>query len=92
MNTNVYQDFQICVSVPLTLGKSHLFLKFDSIVRFQTPRDYFDDLTVSLKAKPELLLNTINLIFLSEWLVVAVRFMVKIDLFINNVTLTIKTL
>ena len=44
------------------------------MIRFQTPRDYFEDFTVCLKAEPELLLNTTGLILLSEWLVVGVRF------------------
>ena len=41
--------------------KSRLFLKFNFIIRFQTPRDYFEDFTVCLKSEPDLLLNTINL-------------------------------
>ena len=71
-----------------TLGKSRLFLKFYFIIRFQTTRDYFEDFRVSLKAEEELLLNTISLVSLSEWLVVAIRFIVKITLLTNNVTLS----
>ena len=44
------------------------------MIRFQTPRDYFEDFTVCLKAEPELLLNATGLILLLEWLVVDVRF------------------
>ena len=66
---------------------SGLFLNFYFIIRFQTPRNYFEDFTVSLKAESELLLNTINLVLLSEWLVVTIRFIVKITLLTNNVTL-----
>ena len=71
-----------------TLGKSRLFLKLYFIIRFQTTRDYFEDFRVSLKAEEELLLNTISLVSLSEWLVVAIRFIVKITLLTNNVTLS----
>ena len=71
-----------------TLGKPFLFLKFYFIIRFETPRDYFEDFRVSLKAEEELLLNTINLVLLSEWLVVSIRFIVKITLLTNNVILS----
>ena len=47
------------------------------MIRFQTPRDYFEAFTVSLKGESELLLNTINLVLLSQSLVVAIRFIVK---------------
>ena len=70
------------------MGKSHLFLKFYFIIRFQTPRDDFEDFIVSLKAEPELLLNTINLNLLSELLVLAITFIVKISLLPNNITLS----
>ena len=70
------------------MGKSRLFLKCCFIIRFQRPRDYFEDFTVNLKAEQELLLNTVNLVLLSEWKVVAIRFIVKITLFTNNVTLS----
>lgn len=61
---------------------------FYFIIRFQSPRDYFEDFTVSLKAEPELLLNTINLNLLSELLVLAITFIVKISLLPNNITLS----
>ena len=67
-----------------------MFLKCYFIIRFQTPRDYFEDFTVSLKAESELLLHTINLVLLSEWLVVSIRFVVKTSLFTSSST--IKTL
>ena len=70
----------------LTVGKSRLFLKFYFIILFQTPRVYFEDFEVSLKTEQELLLNAINLVLLSEWLVVAIRFIVKITLLAYNVT------
>ena len=58
------------------------------MIRFQTPKDYFKDFTVCLEAGPtKLLLITTNLVLLSKWLSVSIRFIVKVSLFTNSVTL-----